>query len=142
MIDSNKSLVQAFVEAVNQQDWPRLDRLVDPAFIRHSRAAGEPQVRSREDLKVFLRREFETFPDAHEEIRFLLAEDDKVAARLSFTGTQTGPLGPFPASGRKVVSDYLCIFRLAGGRIVESWAEWDNLASLVQLGHYNPPETP
>lgn len=142
MIDSNKAIVQAFVKAVNRQDWDRLDHLVDPAFIRHSRAAGEPQVRSREDLKIFLRREFETFPDAREEIQFLLAEDDKVAARLSFTGTQSGPLGPFPASNRKVASDYLCIFRLAGGRIVESWAEWDNLTSLVQLGHYSPPESP
>lgn len=138
--DHNKTVVRAFVDAVNRQDWDRLDHLVDPAFTRHSRAAGEPQVRSREALKDFLRREFETFPDAYEEVEFLLAEDDKVAARLSFTGTQIGPLGPFPTSGRKVVSEYLCVFRLSGGRIVESWAEWDNLASLVQLGHYSPPE--
>ncbi len=25
------------------------------------------------------------------------------------------------------------------GRIVEAWAEWDNLTGLAQLGHYEPP---
>ena len=27
------------------------------------------------------------------------------------------------------------IYRLESGRIVEAWAEWDNLAGLKQLGH-------
>jgi predicted ester cyclase len=37
------------------------------------------------------------------------------------------------------VAEYLAIYRLPDGRIVEAWAEWDNLAGLAQLGQYRPP---
>jgi hypothetical protein len=38
-----------------------------------------------------------------------------------------------------LTADYLAIYRLEGGRIVEAWAEWDNLSGLAQLGHFKPP---
>ena len=43
-----KAVVQAFVEAVNHQDWQAIETLVTPNFARHSIAAGEPGVHSRE----------------------------------------------------------------------------------------------
>jgi predicted ester cyclase len=137
--EQNKAVVRAFVAAINAQDWARLDELVAPDFIRHSHAAGTPEVRSRDDLKRFLKRELETFPDAHETILELVAEGDRVAARQSFAGTQLGALGPYPPTGRRLVSDYIAIYRLAAGRLVESWAEWDNLTGLSQLGHDKRP---
>lgn len=136
MLDTNKALIRAFVRAVNARDWDRLDELVAPNFVRHSHAAGEPGVRSRAELKAFLRREFETFPDAEEQVEDLIAEGDKVAVRHAFRGTQRGPLGPYPPTGRVMTSAYLAIYRIEGGRIAEAWAEWDNLHGLQQLGHY------
>lgn len=134
-VERNKAVVRAFVAAINAQDWSRLAELVAPNFIRHSHAGGSPGVRSRDDLVRFLQGEFETFPDAREEIADLVAEGDRVAARHSFRGTQTGPMRPHPPSGRVLAADYLAIYRLAGGLIVEAWAEWDNLSGLSQLGH-------
>ena len=49
-------------------------------------------------------------------------------------------MGPYAPSGRVMTADYLAIYRLVGGRIAEAWVEWDNLAGLVQLGHFAPPE--
>jgi steroid delta-isomerase-like uncharacterized protein len=137
--ERNKAVVRAFVEAVNARDWDRLDGLVAADFVRHSHAAGQPGARSREDLKAFLRGEFETFPDGCESLEDVLAEGDRVAARHHFRGTQRGPMGPYPPTGRVLAADYLAIYRLEGGRIVEAWAEWDNLSGLVQLGHHSPP---
>lgn len=48
-------------------------------------------------------------------------------------------MGPFPATGRVLSADFISIYRLAEGRIVEAWAEWDALAGLIQLGHLQPP---
>lgn len=138
-LDANKAVVRAFVAAINAQDWDRLEALVTPDFKRHSYAAGPPPVRSRDALKAFLQQEFETFPDAHEQIEDLVAEGDRVAARHRFEGTQQGPMGPYPPSGKRMVSEYLAIYRLEGGRIAEAWAEWDTLTGLQQLGHYAPP---
>jgi hypothetical protein len=56
-----KQTIQAFLDAINSQDWIRLDSLVATDFVRHSIAAGESPVRSRGDLVRFLRREYETF---------------------------------------------------------------------------------
>jgi predicted ester cyclase len=136
--ERNKAVIRAFVAAINARDWPRLDELVAPDFVRHSHAGGLPGVRSRDDLKRFLCGEFVTFPDAHERLADLLAEGDRVAARHHFRGTQSGPMGPYPPSGKVLAADYLAIYRLAAGVIVEAWAEWDNLSGLAQLGHHTP----
>lgn len=133
-VERNKSLIQAFADAINRRDWHRLDDLVAIDFIRHSYAA--PGVRSRQDLKRYLREEFMAFPDAYESIEDMVAQGDRVAVRHRFCGTQAGRLGPHPASGRVMTADYLAIYRVAAGVIAEAWVEWDNLAGLIQLGHY------
>jgi predicted ester cyclase len=135
-IEQNKEVVRAFAKAINVRDRERLDELVDPNFIRHSYAA--PSVHSREELKEHLRSEFEIFPDGYESIEDMLAEGDKVAVRHGFRGTQQGQMGPYLPSGKVMTADYMAIYRIADGVIAESWAEWDNLSGLMQLGHYKP----
>ncbi len=130
-----KEIIKAFVEAVNNQDWRRLETLVAPDFVRHSIAAGVPGIRSREDLIRFLCSEYKTFPDAQEQINDTIEEGDKVATRMCFRGTQSGSLGQYPPTGKGLSSEYIAIYRIQNGLIVEAWAEWDNLASLRQLGH-------
>jgi len=78
-------------------------------------------------------------PDSRQEIQQLIADGDIVAVRVRYSGTQTGPMGPFPPSGRKVAIPFLGFLRLENGKIAEIWVEWDNLAALTQLGHLPPP---
>lgn len=130
-----KALIQAFVDAINEQNWEKLDELVAPDFIRHGCVANELSIGSREELKVFLRKELETFPDAFEQIKDIITEGDKVAVRQQFQGTQQGWLGNYPPSGKKLIADYLAIYRIQNNQIVEVWAVWDNLNGLQQLGH-------
>ena len=130
-----KQTVQAFVDAINSQDWSRLNSLVAADFARHSIAAGDPPVRSRSDLVMYLRREFEIFPDAQETILDIFAEGEKVAVRHSFHGTQRGALGSYQPTNKTITAEYLAIYRVRNGQLVEAWAEWDNLAGLRQLGH-------
>ena len=130
-----KGTIQAYVDAVNSQDWFRLDSLVATDFVRHSVAAGEPPVRSRADLVKFLRREYETFADAQEIIVDIFAEGEKVAVRHHFRGTQLGALDSYLLTGRTMDAEYIAICHVRNGQILEAWAEWDNLAGLRQLGH-------
>jgi steroid delta-isomerase-like uncharacterized protein len=133
-IENGKRVVCAFVRAINAQDWMAVERLVASSFVRHSYAA--PAVRSREDLVRYLRSEYETFPDARETIEDMIAEGGKIAVRHRFTGTQTGPMGSYPPSGRSMTAEYIAVYRIEGDAIVEAWVEWDNLNGLAQLGHY------
>lgn len=116
-LEANKQVVRIFAQAINARDWQRLDAVVHPDFVRHSHSA--PPVRGREALKDYLRREFVIFPDGCETIEDLVAEGDKVAVRHGFCGTQRGAMGPYPPSGKVMTADYLAIYRIADGRILE-----------------------
>ncbi len=139
--EDNKALVRAFVEAINRQDWRRFEELVAPDFVRHSSTFGQAQIRSRDQLREYLVGEYRTFPDASETIHFLVAEGDKVAVHSHCRGTQLGPMGSLPASGKTLSADFISIYRVADGRIAEAWVEWDSLTGLIQLGHLLPPAT-
>jgi steroid delta-isomerase-like uncharacterized protein len=138
-LENNKATVTAFVHAISEQEWATLDALVAEGVVRRSRTYGQPELRGRAQLVEFLKSEAMTFPDATQKILYLVAEDDRVAAALQFTGTQKGPMGPFPASGRRIQANFLAMFRLKEGRIAEVWVEWDNLSALLQLGHLTLP---
>jgi steroid delta-isomerase-like uncharacterized protein len=130
-----KQTIRAFVDAINSRDWIKLDSLVAMDFVRHSIAAGDPPVRSRADLVRFLRREFEIFPDAQEIILDIFAEGERVAARHYFRGTQHGAMASYLPTGKTMNAEYIAIYRVQEGQILEAWVEWDNLAGLRQLGH-------
>lgn len=126
-----RDVVVALVDAVNQQDWSAVEVLVAEAFVRRSDAGGD--IHGRKQLIAFLRGEHVAFSDAHEELEAVIVEGDLVAARHVFTGTQDGPLGDHPPTGRRMRARYLAMYRVVDGQITEAWAEWDNLTGQAQL---------
>jgi predicted ester cyclase len=128
-------VVRRYVDALNRHDWRAVEGLLHPAFRRYSDAAGETGVEDAAAMLDFLRKEHEAYPDAREELLDVFAAGSRVAARHLFTGTQSGPLGPYPPTGRRVRSVYIALYDVVDGSIRESWAEWDNLSDLRQLGH-------
>ena len=74
------------------------------------------------------------FPDVQVFIDDLIAEDDKVMARIHATATNTGPFGGNPPTGKKVVIHSIRIFRIADNKIVETWAMQDRMGLMEQLG--------
>jgi predicted ester cyclase len=136
-LEKNKGLLLEMVRAINEQDWRGLRNVLHPDFQRHSYAAGEARIEEGEDFVRFIRGQYEAFSDAKESIEDLFGEDDRLAARHRFVGTQDGSLGSMAPSGRVLTLEYLAIYRISDGRIAECWAEWDNLNALEQLGH-NP----
>lgn len=137
-VEENKEVVRRLIAAINDRNFDLLDELVAADVVRHSQATAGVGVRSLEDFKQFLRQDLATFPDAHQKIDIIIGEGDKVAMYLTLTGTQEGPIGPFPATDREVVVKFLGIMRLVDGKVAEIWVEWDNLNILTQLGHFPP----
>jgi len=140
-VENNKALVHAFVHAINERNWSKLDTVISPRFIRHSYAAGDPGVKSREELIQYFKTQESIFPKFKEKILDLVAEGDKVAARHHFKGTQLGKMGPYPVTCKDMDIEYLAIYRIEDCIIVEAWMEWDNYTSMKQLGHLNMMKT-
>jgi predicted ester cyclase len=74
------------------------------------------------------------FPDLEVTIHQLTAERDLVAVHFTSSGTHLGVYQGCPPTGRRWAASCTAIFRVVGGRIVDFWLNWDDLAILEQIG--------
>ena len=74
------------------------------------------------------------FPDLHFTVEDLIAEGDKVVARLTASGAQQGVFMGISPTGKRTTVTAIDIIRIAGGKFVEHWLEMDTLGLLHQLG--------
>ncbi len=139
-MDKNKEIATQMINAINDRNYDMLDELIAPDIVRHCQATPDVNIRSLAEFKEFLKGDAKVFPDSHITTEMLIAEGDLVAGYLTYSGTQKGAMGPFPATGKKADLKYLGILRIEDGKIAEMWVEWDNLAMLTQLGHFPSPE--
>jgi predicted ester cyclase len=63
----------------------------------------------------------------------MIAEGDKVMARLIVEGTQRGDFFGIPPTGKHVTWTAVDIFRFVDGKWVEYWLSTDSLGLLQQL---------
>ncbi len=130
--EENKALVRRFEEEV----WNgRNPSLVDEFFAASHifRAAGSPPL-DREGHRQMIAHFQGAFPDGRNTSEELVAEGDKVVQRWTFRGTHRGAFQGIPPTGRQVTLTGISIWRVEGGKIVESWHELDNLGLMQQLG--------
>ncbi len=137
---TSESVVLRMVDAVNTRDFEALDDVVAPDVRRYSGATPDVKVESLEDFKAFLHQDISAVPDAVQEVNFIFSNGPLVAVHVTYKGTQTGQMGPFPASNRRLEVPFIGILRVEDGKIAEIWVEWDNLNGLAQLGHFPPPD--
>ncbi len=65
------------------------------------------------------------FPDMHLTIEDQIAEGDRVVTRWTMRGTHRGELMGLPPTGQQVTVGGISIDRIAGGKVVEHWAQID-----------------
>jgi steroid delta-isomerase-like uncharacterized protein len=138
MSAENKAIVRRlFEEGFNEGKLELLDELVAPNFVNRSPQPGLPP--TREGWKQSAAGMRAAFPDMHVHIDDEIAEGDRVVNRFTAHGTQKGEMMGIPATGKEVSVTGISIHRLAGGKIVERWEEWDAMSMMVQLGAIPPP---
>ena len=129
----NKTLIRQLIdEVVNAGDLDRADALVDADCADHGAVA--PPAPGLEGFKQGLAALRAAFPDLRVTIEDLLADGDKVAARLTLRGTQRGPFAGRKPSGRPATWAAMSMWRVAGGRVIERWLLPDAPSLLRQLG--------
>jgi predicted ester cyclase len=138
MATQGRNLVRRwFVEGMNAGDARRArdisDQIFAVDFIDHD---GIDQVtRGREQWqRAVIDTVFGAFSDIEVTVEKLLAEDRMVAVRYVFTGTHTRPFQGIAPTHRRIRHSENEIYRIADGRIAESWGEGDWLGTMRQLG--------
>lgn len=122
-----------WVEGLNRGDVSAADRVFATDCTVHITGVAQP-ILGVAAWKEFVAGLLTAFPDLHLTIEDQLAVGPRVAIRWRATGTQHGPLGPVPPTGRSITVDGLIIDHLEGGMVAERWEQWDQSVMLQQLG--------
>ena len=135
-VETNKATVRNAIERLNTGDVNGFVAMLAPNYARHCQAMPPPlqELRGPDAMRSWLVANKTTFPDYHEEIEMLVGEGDYVAWRSVGTGTQAGPMGPLPATGRRMSITIIGMHRFEIGKVAETWTSWDNVAAMSQLG--------
>jgi len=134
----NKELVEKTFEIVANGDYEGMNTYISEDYVRHCQATPELVIKSLDAFKEFIRADRKSIPDQKLNVKMLIAEGDLVAFWATYTGTQTGQMGPFPPTGKNANLDFSGVHRVENGKVVETWVTWDNITILSQLGHFPP----
>lgn len=140
MSEQNKSIVRQIEEAWNANQLDKLDAFFAPGFAQHS---GPPPnlPQGLEGSKATHQMGMQAMPDRRASIEDMVAEGDQVAVRLRLTGTNTGgfPWFNIPANGKSVDVEWISIYRLQDGKVVDHRAVMDIMGLMQQLGAIPSP---
>jgi steroid delta-isomerase-like uncharacterized protein len=133
-LEANKALVRRLVEeGFNKGNLDVVDEIVAPDVVTHNpiildAPEGPDSVRGGIEM---IR---QSFPDIEVEILDMIAEGDRVAVFLLMSGTNAGDYRRGGATGKKGSLRAFFIWRVADGRLAESWGVADRFDLLQQLG--------
>ena len=131
-IDANKALVRRFIDEVFVQGRPEaVDELVADGFVSHTWRSTDD---GRGDLKRAIARLSTVLADVRFTVEDVIAEDDRVAVRVTAEATQVGAFMGLPPSGKGYSIGEIHIFRVRDGRLAEHWHQYDQLGMMRQLG--------
>ncbi len=129
--EEHKALLRQAYEAVNQGNLTAFFELFTPDFVLHN---GSMTIQGLEAFKPLEAMLLTALPDIHYTVEDLVAEGDKVAVRLTVTGTHRGVSMGISPTGKHTTVTESAISRIVGGKIAEHWSETDMLGLLQQLG--------
>jgi predicted ester cyclase len=137
MSAENKALIERWFDEVwNQGRRDAIDEMFSPEGVAHGLG---PDLHGPDGFKTFHATFRQAFPDVRVQVDELIAEGDKVAYRLTASGTHLGDRLGFAATSRGVRFTVMGSARIANGKIVEGWNVLDQMGMLTQLGVVTPP---
>ena len=135
-VEQNKMIADRLPTEISKGNLAVLDEVIDPKAVDHAVPPGLPQ--TLEGTKKFFAGFLAAFPDLKYKIEDTIAEGDYVAQRATGTGTMKGPMQGMPPSNKRATWEEIHILRFANGKVVEHWANVDQLKMLTDLGFVQP----
>lgn len=132
----NKEVIRQAHASLAAGDFEAFKSVISPNYTRHCQAMppGLQEIHGTEEFFGFIEEFIKAVPSYTDSLSNMIAEGDRVAYVSTMTGTQTGPMGGFPATGKTFTLVNIIMQRLEDGKVVETWVSWDNVAFLSQLG--------
>jgi len=100
-----------------------VDEFMAADYVEHPRPSTLPP--GTEGLKQLIAAYRTAFPDLKMSLDDIFGEGEMVAFRWSVSGTHLGDWLGIPPTGNHITATGITIFRIAGGKVVESWTSID-----------------
>lgn len=129
--EKNKAIARrVFEEIFNQNKFEVASEIYAPDFVNHGLQRSF-DLRADQDAAKGWKL---AFPDLKITVVKEIAEGDLVTLLWTATGTNTGEGNGLPATGKKIETRGITIWRIVNGKITEEWSSFDRLPLMQQLG--------
>ena len=128
----SKALVRRFYEELwNRRDYSAIGEILTPDIAFHG--SLNIDATGHDGFIDYAETVRGAFPDFHNKLEETIAEGDKLAACLTYTGTHRGEIFGIEATGRPIRYAGVGIFLFRDGLIGQVWVLGDRLALMRQL---------
>jgi steroid delta-isomerase-like uncharacterized protein len=135
-LEQNKILIRRFFDELwNPWNFAMADELLAPDI--KFRGTLGPELHGRDAFCAYMRKVQAAFPDFHNSILEMTAENDRVVARTLYRGTHRGEIFGVAPTGKSISYAGAAFFRIADGKMIEGWVLGDLPAVLRQLGAHS-----
>ena len=131
--EQNKTIVRRLLEEPWKGDLRVVDELVDPNYVGYVASSPEP-LRGPDGFKENVATYRAAYSDARITVDEQIAEGDKVVTRWTGRGKHDGDLMGIAPTGKQVKVSGLTFSRLANGKVIEEYTNWDTFGMMQQLG--------
>jgi steroid delta-isomerase-like uncharacterized protein len=134
-IEQNGIMVRSFYEdGFNKGDLDSVRPFIAPSFVSHNPIIGSllPGYAGFKQLVAIHR---QAFPDIRVRIEEMISNVDRVVVRWTWRGSHRGHFMGVAPTGLQVTVTGIHVFRIAHGKIAESWVNWDTYGLMQQIGH-------
>jgi len=112
-----------------------VEEIFTPDYKLHLVGRAEPEVVGTAALAEIVNFYNTAYPGMNYYAEEVMISGDRVIMRLNFTGTNTGPRGDMPPTGKTVNSKALVISQFKNGKISEEWVYVNRASVYRQLGY-------
>ena len=127
-VEENKAVLERIIDDV----WNRRDLSLIPYLIATNYVYAND--RGHEGYREVVRRNISAFPDYHFKLEEVIGEGDRLAGRLTVSGTMKGKWRGFEPTGRYMSYTLAGFWRFENDKLAESVGYADNLPVYRQLG--------
>lgn len=136
-MSKNLEIAKQFYEACETgKGWEGCMQYCHPDATFSAQAGALDGISTVEGYTEWMKNLLIPIPDGHYELLFLAEDEERnsVSACAVFHGTQTGPGGPVPPTGKTATADYAYLMIFEGDLIKHMTKIWNDMITLQQIG--------
>jgi len=135
------AVARAYIDAASRKDVAKMTSLLADDVEMDLAVAPVPEKGKEQAVQSF-ERFAATFPDARWDVSNGWGVGDYAILEFAIQATQDGPIGPLPATHRKVDWHWARVFQVRGGKIVRGWAYANTIELMGELGALGSARAP